>query len=312
VDSLLLAVLSAADRRLGKSFTSLIDGLADTPLHDEERQFIQQALQDRHAASTAIGAVFHVRAFDIDLALFTRDAAALASADSVLLELFLNKVAQAIDNHQTFSEILRERDSLVRNSSEAEEHWGGHDDEELRSMQCLAREVAARLQQRLDFPGEIDDWFVFTIGTACAFHDLGVQTDTHRLLEQAGPLSDDERATMQQHTRNGVELLRKKMGNMQDSRLFAMSEQVILQHHERYDGSGYPAGLVGDAIALPAKIIGAVDCYVAMTSPRSYRPAHDLEAALQFITDGRGTQFDPRIVDALMDVIESRRGIEST
>lgn len=304
VDHLLLAAAGpAGPSDSAQEFTVLIDGLAD-PLNASERDFIGASLAQRRAQGGELGATFFVEAFGIDLALFTRDRQGLANADRVLLELFLNKVAQALDNHHTFAEVLGERDSLVRAFADPGQNWGGHDGRELESLQRLARETAARLQQRLAFPGEIDDWFVFSIGTAGGFHDLGMQTLPHQLFERAGPLSAEEHRSVEQHTRNGVELLRSKLGNMQGSRLFVMSESVILQHHERYDGSGYPAGLVGAEITLPARIIGVIDCFVAMTAARPYRAARSRQEALDHLRDGRGTLFDPAVVDAFLDVVD--------
>jgi HD-GYP domain-containing protein (c-di-GMP phosphodiesterase class II) len=301
VDQLLLAAAAPTDSP--QELTVLIDGLA-APLGASEREFIGTSLAQRRSQDGELGATFFVDAFGITLALFTRDRQGLDNADRVLLELFLNKVAQALDNHHTFTEVLGERDSLVRAFADPSQFWGGHDCRELESLQRLARETAARLQQRLAFPGEIDDWFVFSIGTAGGFHDLGMQTLPHQLLEKAGKLSAEEHRTVEQHARNGVELLRGKLGNMQGSRLFAMSESVILQHHERYDGSGYPAGLAGAAIALPARIIAVIDCFVAMTAPRPYRAACSRQATLDHLRDGRGKLFDPAVVDAFLDVID--------
>lgn len=306
VDDLLLVLGKSAAGGPQEGFTILIDGLAAAPLSGSERDFISSGLRHRESQTNDTGATFFVSAFGVDLALFTRDTAGLAKADMALLELFLNKVAQAIDNHHTFTEILAERDSLVRNCAGADEQWGGHGIDEVKAMQTLSRETAARLQQRLDFPDHIDDWFVFSIGTASAFHDLGVQTLPHHVFEKASPLNAEERKAMQNHTRNGVDLLRKKIGTMQDSRLFAMSEQVILQHHERHDGSGYPAGLRGNEIAVPARIIAVIDTFIAMTSPRPYRPAFHRDDALTAIRNGRGTLFDPLVLDAFLEVIDSQ------
>lgn len=287
-----------------KEFTVLIDGLAAEPLSANERRFIADSLASRSALSGANAATYVVSAFGLELALFTRDKQALARADLVLLELFLNKVAQALDNHQTFAEILSERDSLVRAFADPGERWGGHDSHEIETLQRLCRETAARLQQRVDFPGEIDDWFVFSIGTAGGFHDLGEQHLPHALLEKAGPLSAAERQTVEQHVKDGVDILRRKLGTMQHSRLFELAESVIQQHHERYDGSGYPAGLVGNAIALPARIVAVVDCFVAMTAARPHRPAWSRAETLVHLQQGRGSLFDPRVVDAFFDVID--------
>jgi len=285
-------------------FSIVIDGLVDAPLKPAELQLIASSFATRAPqAKEGSGASFFVAAFDQELVLFTREGEALQQADQVLLEMFLNKVAQALDNHHTFTEILNERDSLVRGCANQGEPWGGHQPDELASIQQLARRTAARLQQRLDFPAEIDDWFVFSIGTASGFHDLGVQALPHRLFEQPDPLSEAERATLQQHVNQGVELLRGHLGALTGSRLFAMAEKVILQHHERIDGSGYPQGLSGDEIDLAAKIVAVVDTYVAMTSPRPYRPAHSTGAAQAFLLEGRDRFFDRRVTDAFLEVI---------
>ena len=300
IDQLLLA--SAAP---GGEFNVLIDGMAEQALSADERRIIRASLATRSSASGETGASFFVAAFGVELVLFTRDRETLAKADRVLLEVFLNKVAQALDNHRTFAEILAERDSLVRAFAGPGEAWGGHDSRELEALQGLARDTAARLQQRLEFPGEIDDWFVFSIGTAAGFHDLGVQSLPHQLFEKRGPLTPDERRAIEQHARNGVGLLHEKIGTLQHDRLFALSENVILQHHERYDGSGYPAGLHGDGIHLAARIVAVVDSFVAMTSPRPHRAARSRQDALAEIRAGRGRLFDPRVVDAFLDVVEN-------
>ena len=304
LDQLLLA--TPFDPPANDHFTILIDGLATAPLTAAEHHFIADSLHSGRSQQGDTGANFFVSAFGIPLVLFTRDREALASADLVLLELFLNKVAQALDNHHTFTEILGERDSLVRAFAGPGEEWGGHDGQELENLQRLARETSARLQQRLDFPDEIDDWFVFSIGTAAGFHDLGVQSLPHQLFEKTGPLTAEERQLVEQHAAHGVGLLHSKLGSLQKSRLYAMSVNVILQHHERYDGSGYPAGLSGTAIALPARIVAVIDSFVAMTAPRPYRPARSRDEALRQIREGRGTRFDPKVVDAFLDVIEHR------
>lgn len=303
LDDLLLATRPNATTTAKAPFSVLVDGLGAQSLNTAERSFIDDSLNAGQSRSDETRATFFINACGVDLLLFTRDSAALAEADLVLLELFLNKVAQALSNYRTFTEILSERDSLVRSCANQSEEWGGHDSRELEAIQRLSRLTSARLQQKLDFPEEIDDWFVFSIGTASGFHDLGLQSLPHQLFEKSGVLSDEERATLKQHARNGLALLQQKLGSLRDSRLYAMSEKVILQHHERHDGSGYPDGLAGNAVALPARIVGVIDTYVAMTSPRPHRPARSEEETLAHLREGRGTLFDPRVVDAFLEVL---------
>ena len=80
-----------------------------------------------------------------------------------------------------------------------------------------------------------------------------------------------------------------------------LSRTIALQHHERYDGKGYPSGLAGDEISLEGRIVAVADVYDALTSKRSYKIAWDEDAAFREILKGRGTQFDPNVVDAFAE-----------
>ncbi len=80
--------------------------------------------------------------------------------------------------------------------------------------------------------------------------------------------------------------------------------EVVRRHHERHDGGGYPDGLAGEAIPPAARIVGAVDAYCAMTARRSYREAHGEERARAELSAGAGSQFDPRVVAALLAVLD--------
>jgi HD-GYP domain-containing protein (c-di-GMP phosphodiesterase class II) len=82
---------------------------------------------------------------------------------------------------------------------------------------------------------------------------------------------------------------------------------MILQHHERLDGSGYPNGLVGDEIILEARIIAVADVLEAITSHRPYRPARGLDKAIEVLSEGRGKVFDAQVIDACMSLIKSNQ-----
>lgn len=287
------------------AYIAIADCTAGPPASAVERRFIAEAFDQRKALKGSEGAAFFATAHGIDLVIFTRDPHAMAEADSVLLELFLTKVAQALDNHATFAVVLKERDSLVRSFVTLGEQWGGHDNRELERIQDLSRQISMRLQRQLSFPNEIDDWFVYSIATASGFHDLGLRELPHRLFEQRGALTAEERTEIEAHVLAGVALLRERLSGLLDTRLYAMAESVIRQHHERYDGSGYPAGLSGEGITLPAIIVGVADTFVAMTSQRPYREAHSRADAIAFIAAGSGRLFDPRVVDAFLESVDS-------
>jgi two-component system response regulator RpfG len=133
------------------------------------------------------------------------------------------------------------------------------------------------------------------IELAAPLHDMGKIAIPDAILLKPGKLSDQETAIMRRHPRIGHELL-----SGSQSRFIQTGALVALRHHERYDGSGYPDGLVGDAIPIEARIVAVADVFDALISPRPYKEAWSIDAALAFLYAQRGRLFDPRCVDALV------------
>jgi hypothetical protein len=130
---------------------------------------------------------------------------------------------------------------------------------------------------------------------AAALHDVGKVAIPDAILLKPGPLTAHERKTMQRHCRAGFEML-----SGSDSTLLDLAAVIALTHHERYDGAGYPSRLGGHNIPLVGRIVAVADVFDALTSVRVYKDAIDVPDALGIIRDGRGTQFDPEIVDAFL------------
>ena len=134
---------------------------------------------------------------------------------------------------------------------------------------------------------------------AAHVHDLGKVGSRDGSLKKPGELSDEERQEIEQHAAVGAEIV---------SRLEAYKHSVdtIRHHHERWDGSGYPDGLEGERIPLGARIIAVADAFDAMTSDRVYRAALPVDVAFAELAKGRGTQFDPQIVDLFQTAYQNR------
>lgn len=130
---------------------------------------------------------------------------------------------------------------------------------------------------------------------ASLLHDVGKIAIPDRLLLKPGPLTLDERAQMEHHTVIGHGLLSNS-----PSPLLALAAEVALHHHERWDGFGYPHGLLGEQIPLVARIVTVADVYDALTSDRPYRPAFTPDQALATMLAERGRQFDPDVLDAFI------------
>ncbi len=146
----------------------------------------------------------------------------------------------------------------------------------------------------------LDDDAVRGLLIAGTVHDIGKMTVPAETLSRPGKLSDTELELVRTHTSAGSAIL----GHIDFPWPVAA---VALQHHERLDGSGYPEGLAGDQILLEARIMAVADVVEAMSSHRPYRPALGVDAALEEITRGRGSVYDPDAVDACVAVIREDR-----
>ena len=170
----------------------------------------------------------------------------------------------------------------------------------------LVGQTARQLQKRGMFSGIIDDAFIEHLATASILHDVGKIATPDRILLKAGPLNDEERATMQLHAATGAQLLKQATLMMADSRYLSIGTEVALTHHEWFDGSGYPSGLAGEDIPLVGRICAIADVFDALTSRRPYKMPWCTEKALALIVQQSGTQFDPVVVAAFVEVVQER------
>ncbi len=126
-----------------------------------------------------------------------------------------------------------------------------------------------------------------------------------RILHKPGPLTSDEWETMRQHPQYACALL-------SPIDYLRPAKEISCCHHERWDGSGYPSGLKGDEIPLPARLFAVVDVYDALTSDRPYRSAWSKQAALNYIQEQTGILFDPAIVSAFLELIKAKEFISKS
>lgn len=144
---------------------------------------------------------------------------------------------------------------------------------------------------------QITDGWIADLRLAASLHDIGKVGISDDILLKPGALTPEERRAMQMHCEIGADTLMSVKARLGDEPLLTMGVAVALQHHERWDGTGYPFGLKGEEISLAARIVSLADVYDALTSPRVYKTAMTHEEACRLIMGGRGTQFDPRVAD---------------
>lgn len=166
-------------------------------------------------------------------------------------------------------------------------------DENTSQHSIRVSEYAVKIAERLGCTKEQCD----DLKNMAMLHDIGKIGIPDRVLNKPGKLTDEEYAIMKSHVEIGAEILRN----------FTWIDHVAdgaLYHHERYDGRGYVHGLKGEEIPLNARIIGIADAFDAMTANRVYRKKLDFSFVLEEMKKGRGTQFDPKLVDILLELIE--------
>jgi putative two-component system response regulator len=158
-------------------------------------------------------------------------------------------------------------------------------------------EMAARIAAVLGLAGQQ----VRLIYLAARLHDIGKIGISDSILLKPGTLGADEIAAMRRHTELGGRMLANGR-----TPLLQMAERIALTHHERFDGSGYPMRLVGEAIPIEGRIVAVADVFDALTNDRPYKQAWESDAAIREITALAGSQFDPRVVEAFLVVMGDR------
>jgi len=134
------------------------------------------------------------------------------------------------------------------------------------------------------------------LATGLFLQDIGKLALPESVVQKPGPLAPDEWELMMQHPLLGLEFLR-------DDSIPAGARSVVRSHHERWDGSGYPSGLVGDEISLFARIAAVADVFDAVTSERYHAPAIPPREGVELIRAGTGSAFDPVVVEAFLDAV---------
>ena len=196
-------------------------------------------------------------------------------------------------------ENLRARDALIMGLAklaDCRDNDTGLHLERISRYSCLLAERLA------DFHPEIDEAWIDRLRLASSLHDIGKVGVPDELLLKPGRFTPDEHRRMQSHTTIGADTLIAIRRELGDDDLLDMSICIALEHHERWDGTGYPLGIEGEKIALEARIVALVDVYDALTSWRVYKAAMSHDEAVAIIVESAGSHFDPVIVGVFRSI----------
>jgi putative nucleotidyltransferase with HDIG domain len=208
--------------------------------------------------------------------------------DLEVLVVLAHQAAMALENARLNAGLKESCEQAVRGLVRAleakDEYTSGHSE--------AVAELCARVAMAMGLPPEAVD----TTRRAALLHDIGKIGIPHAVLNKTGPLTPEEFRVLKTHPTLGARIL-------EPLQFLADLVPVVLHHHERWDGRGYPAALAGLAIPPGARILAAVDTYHALVSDRAYRAGVGRDVALAELKRCSGTQFDPDVIAALERVL---------
>ena len=193
--------------------------------------------------------------------------------------------------HQAMLDLKAASLETVLRLARAAEYKDDDTGEHVLRMSRFAAAVATRMG--------LDEDEVEQLLQAAPMHDVGKIGIPDRVLMKPGRLTPDEWQLMRRHCKFGQQILADSKAPV-----IQLAEIIALNHHEKWDGGGYPRGLAGTDIPLPARIVAAADVFDALMSARPYKVAFDLDRSLSIMREGRGTHFDPEVLDAFMAALD--------
>jgi putative two-component system response regulator len=229
---------------------------------------------------------------------------AVAKVTAIRSEVESHSVRARELERQHTREIVATQDAAVFTLAKVAEsrdpETGGH----LTRMRAFSQILAEELAREGPYADEISEQFLQNLYRSSPLHDIGKVGIRDEILLKPGRLTREEFEIMQQHTVIGANILDEVVSQLRGGGFLAMAAIIARFHHERFDGTGYPAGLMGQEIPLPARIVAVADVYDALTSARPYKlPYSPLEAKSRILRES-GRHFDPQIVRAFRERFE--------
>lgn len=231
------------------------------------------------------------------LEVFRREPGVMEDDWMEFFQVLASQTAIAIDNSLMFEDLQRSHRELSLAYDATIEGWSRALDLRDKDTEGHTRRVT-ELSVRLATALGLSDTEIVHMRRGSLLHDIGKMGVTDAILHKPGPLTEEEAKVMRQHPGYAYDML------MPISYLRPALD-IPYSHHEKWDGSGYPLGLKGEAIPLVARIFAISDVFDALTSDRPYRKAWSVEKTLDYLRSQSGRHFDPRIVDAFLGIIKN-------
>jgi len=225
-----------------------------------------------------------------------------AALNVVILRAYDNRVASANERleyavEQRSHDVVRSRDAVIFGLAMLAEQRDGETGEHLERISEYTAILASHFTRTHP---QYDERWVHTLRVTSTLHDIGKVAIPDAVLRKPDALTEHERKIIQQHPYIGGDTLLELKRRWGEDLFLNTAAQICLGHHERWDGGGYPFGLKGEEIPLPARIVALADVYDALTSRRHYKERMTHMMARQMIVGASGTQFDPQVVEAFL------------
>lgn len=226
------------------------------------------------------------------------------------LENMVNVQAQKIT--EDAQRLGRIQDSVIIGMANLIESRDGSTGKHVKNTQNYVRMIAQELLSRGLFPEELTPSYIEDLCKAAPLHDVGKIKIPDAILQKPGKLTSEEFDTMKLHTTHSRKIIQTIIGDIEDEHYVRLVEDIALYHHERWDGTGYPAGLTENNIPLSARIMAVADVFDALYEERCYKPPiRPVERIMQIMSEGRGTQFDPVIIDVFIEMLPQLKEVLS-
>ena len=234
----------------------------------------------------------------VEVHLLVEDQKKILESQAAALQNFNDNLQKMVK--EKTRDVLELKNALLKTMAELvecrDDITGGHIERTQRGIKIILEEI----EQSDIYSNETKTWDLDLLLQSCQLHDVGKISIDDNILKKPGKLNDNEFELMKKHASFGEQIIEKIQTLTKESDFLKYAKIFAANHHEKWDGSGYPRGLKEEQIPLLGRIMAIVDVYDALISERPYKKAFSHEEAVQIISEGSGTQFDPALVEVFV------------
>jgi response regulator RpfG family c-di-GMP phosphodiesterase len=243
-----------------------------------------------------------------DVAVYVGGSRAISETELALIDVFCLKIVLAYENYEFVEQSRCDQNAEIALLVKLTSHAHYLPVAYATNRGRLSRSIATKMKEtgsREPIENRLPD----IIERAAMLADIGNYAVPASILEAAGPLSAEDMALVRKHPEAGAALLTEVLGEVTGGRVAGLAEQIVLSHHECFDGSGYPHQLAGEDIPLAGRIVAVADSYLALTSERPWRKAVAHAEAVAMIKQEAGKKYDPVVVKSFVAVSDAYRKV---